>query len=140
MAGLISTDLSSCILLNLLEVTKWLVAGSAVAISLETNGPTGGDISPDGAEILLRTYKYIYYWRRDANTSLNETLSLSPVRVHQVVDEPQGEAICWESHGRGFFTISEGPSQPLLYYASGPSRQAYEVANMSQLHLPREHH
>ncbi|MDX1700248.1 MAG: hypothetical protein R3250_06500, partial [Melioribacteraceae bacterium] len=72
---------------------------------------TGGDVSIDGREIILKTYTNIYYWHRDTTQSIGEVLSnQEPILLpfERSVDEAQGEAICWYSDNeRGYFTLSE---------------------------------
>ena len=36
--------------------------GVYLKINSKRDNPTGGDISPDGTEILLKTYNGVYYW------------------------------------------------------------------------------
>jgi len=68
----------------------------------------GGDISPDGMEILIKTYTRIYYWRRLADEPLEQTLKRRPESVPYIV-EPQGEAVGWSVDGMGYYTVSEEP-------------------------------
>ncbi len=77
----------------------------------------GGDISPDGMEILLKSYVSIYYWRRaSVSTSITNLLNMPPIKLPYVV-EPQGEAIGFSYSGNGYYTLSEsqGGSVPHLY-------------------------
>lgn len=67
---------------------------------------TGGDISADGNEILLKNYRRLFYWHRTGKESLEQTLSQKAKRL-PYVPEPQGEAIGWKKDGSGFFTLSE---------------------------------
>lgn len=67
---------------------------------------TAGDISRDGAEILLKNYTSIYYWRRSPGQSVPEALRQPPVEL-AYEREPQGEAIAWADNGTGFYTLSE---------------------------------
>ncbi len=81
---------------------------------------TGGAISPDGSEILLRTYTGIFYWKRNANQRIADALQKGNNRSLAFRAEPQGEAITFDKDGRGFFTISEksnASSVNLYYYA-----------------------
>jgi hypothetical protein len=72
-----------------------------------SNYITGGDISLSGEEILLKTYNNIYYWKREAEDSILETLLLEPITLPYRI-EPQGEAICWRNDtNNGYYTISE---------------------------------
>jgi len=81
---------------------------------VEGTGITGGDISFDGSEILLRDYTSIYYYKRNGNETLKEVFSKNePLVVKQfglaewMQIEPQGEAIAWNLNSSGFYTISE---------------------------------
>lgn len=81
---------------------------------------TGASISPDGAEILVRTYTQLYYWKRDSGQSIADALQFGNSRQLVVRAEPQGEAVCFDKDNKGFFTISEranASSINLYYYA-----------------------
>ncbi|MVM38154.1 PE-PGRS family protein [Spirosoma sp. HMF3257] len=81
---------------------------------------TGASISPDGAEILVRTYTQLYYWKRDSGQSIADALQYGTSRQLVVHAEPQGEAVCFDKDNKGFFTISEranAASVNLYYYA-----------------------
>ncbi len=83
---------------------------------LPFNGATGGDVSPDGRWIIIRTYFTAYIWRRDPETSIAELIQSDGCPL-PVAQEPQGEAICFV-HGAGsYVTISEG-LHPVLYLAT----------------------
>ncbi len=78
----------------------------------------GGDISPDGKEVLLKSYVQVFYWQRaNAQTSLVDLLQTKP-QVLPYQPEPQGEAIGFATDGSGYFTLSEEQSgiQPRLYF------------------------
>ncbi|QMW00140.1 PE-PGRS family protein [Spirosoma foliorum] len=81
---------------------------------------TGASISPDGSEILVRTYTQLYYWKRDSGQSIADALQYGNTRQLVVRAEPQGEAVCFDKDNKGFFTISEranASSINLYYYA-----------------------
>lgn len=67
---------------------------------------TGGDISPSGSEILIRTYTAIYYWRRGDGETLAETFARPPETVPYTW-ETGGEAVAWAPGARGYYTVSE---------------------------------
>lgn len=67
---------------------------------------TSAAISPDGSEILVRTYEQIFYYNRQPGESVIDALSRAPRRV-PLAKESQGEAICWAVDGSGYFTTSE---------------------------------
>ncbi|KAJ8317795.1 hypothetical protein KUTeg_004652 [Tegillarca granosa] len=83
----------------------------------ETSGsqdPVGGDISPDGHEVLVKEYGHVYYWYVPDGDYLR-ALSQRPIHLpHRY--ERQGEAVCWEIDGSGYYTLSEGANVPLYFY------------------------
>lgn len=84
------------------------------------NYVTGAAISPDGNEIIIRTYTTTYYWKRDKGMSIPDVLQYGTRRQLVTRVEPQGEAICFDKDAKGFFTISERASASsvnLYYYA-----------------------
>ena len=80
---------------------------------------TGGDISPDGREILIRGYVGARLWRRTPRQSIAAALAGEPceVPVVGVPDEPQGEAVGFSADGLSYFTLSEGLDQPIYQYS-----------------------
>ncbi len=106
---------------NINEVTVAETFGELPSFGQGLSGyVTAGAISPDGSEILLRTYAGVYYWKRNAGQSIADALQHGSWRslVHR--SEPQGEAICFDKDGKGFFTLSEratASSVNLYYYA-----------------------
>ena len=75
---------------------------------------TGGSVSADNSEILIKNYLEVYYWKRKAGESISDALLRTPKTVPYKM-EPQGEGIAFASDGNGYFTISE-------IDASGPVR------------------
>ena len=78
----------------------------------------GGDISPDGKEVLLKSYVQVFYWRRDnGQISLVDLLQTEPQPL-PYVPEPQGEAIAFAADSSGYYTLSEQQSgiEPHLYF------------------------
>ncbi len=84
------------------------------------NQITGGSISPDGNEILIRSYGRVFYWKRKEGESISEALNRDPQLAPYYPIEPQGEAICWDISGGGYYTLSEKRRRqmpdPTLYY------------------------
>lgn len=84
------------------------------------NYVTSAAISPDGSELLVRTYTQMYYWKRSNGQSIADALQYGTSRQLTVRLEPQGEAVCFDKDNKGFFTISEranAASVNLYYYA-----------------------
>ncbi len=67
---------------------------------------TGGELSPRGDGILIRTYTSIFYWPRAAGSSLASAL-LPPPQQLPAPDEEQGEAITFSADGQSYLTVSE---------------------------------
>lgn len=80
---------------------------------------TSGSISPDGKEILLKSYTNIFYWKVREGESIPAALSRPHDMLPPYILEPQGEAIAFDKNAGGYFTISEKGSSPgpvKLYY------------------------
>ncbi len=81
---------------------------------------TGAAISPDGTEILVRTYTNVFYWKRKAGQTIADALQSTAGRQLAYRLEPQGEAICFDKNAKGYFTSSERPANTantsLFYY------------------------
>lgn len=77
---------------------------------------TGGDISQDGSQILIKNYFAVYLWERKSGESILEALLRSPVKL-PYIPEPQGEAIGFQPDGKAYYTISEKRFNtfPVLY-------------------------
>ncbi|WP_186754279.1 hypothetical protein [Echinicola salinicaeni] len=76
----------------------------------------GGDISPDGKEIIIKNYWVVYHWEREEGESLVDALSRKPVQL-PYVPEPQGEALAFGKDGNSYFSLSEQRFRikPILY-------------------------
>ena len=85
-----------------------------------SGGAVGGDVSPTGLEILLKSYTNVYVYDRIFGTELWEALvEPAPFINSPYTSEPQGEAIAFDAEGVDYYTLSESsgsPSQPLLFY------------------------
>lgn len=73
------------------------------------------DISPDGDEIIIKTYLQMLYWQRENHQSLADTLVKEPMSAPYAV-ERQGEAIAWDAEGLGYFSIPESNNPTISYY------------------------
>lgn len=85
---------------------------------IKTSQIVGGDISPDGNEVLLKNYSNIFYWRLDGKETLEQAFVREP-NFLPYEEEPQGEAIAFTRDGKGFYTISEivkGEKSYLSFY------------------------
>ena len=77
---------------------------------------TGGDISPMGDEIAIRSYDSAFLWRRPKGMSIADALSQTPCSI-PLASEPQGEALGFAQDGSGYYSVSEGSFAPIYYYA-----------------------
>ncbi|ESO83128.1 hypothetical protein LOTGIDRAFT_169531 [Lottia gigantea] len=97
-------------------------SGNAVTVqasaTLKQDGhkhdPVGGDISPNGKEMLIKYKYHVYYWYVPDGDYVG-AISRPPVDLPYVV-ETQGESVCWDSRAGGYYTLSEGKNQHLYYY------------------------
>ncbi|MCC5918340.1 MAG: hypothetical protein JJU02_13555 [Cryomorphaceae bacterium] len=78
----------------------------------------GGDISPDGNEILIKDYGAVYHWTGVASNPIASMFENAPTSV-AYVPEVQGESVGWTWRGDGYFTITETEkidAEPILYH------------------------
>ncbi len=81
-------------------------------VELYFNKATGGDISPDGTEILLRSNELIWYWKLPAGTSISAGLMMKPEVAPYADNEPQGEGVGFAADGSGYYTDTEIKGYP----------------------------
>ena len=82
---------------------------------LPWGGATGGDISPDGNEIIVRGYWNASFWSRPPGGDIGDAF-VQPAASVPLILEPQGEAIAFDAAGSGYYTVSEFLHQPLYYF------------------------
>ena len=74
---------------------------------LPFNQTTAATISADGQQVLIKNYSSIFYWQRKGEESLAQwLLNTKPYRL-KYTNEPQGEAITFDSKGKNYLTTSE---------------------------------
>jgi hypothetical protein len=79
----------------------------------------GGDISPDGNEILLKNIDNVYYWKLNAGEKIEDVFSRDP-KILPYKKEAQGEAIAFKYDGSGYYTLGEqvmGEKSFLRFYS-----------------------
>lgn len=81
--------------------------------------PTGGDTSPSGDVIAIRTYGTVWVWSRAPGQSIADALAAAPCEGPSAV-EAQGEAIAFDADGGGYWTASEGANVPLHHFRWQP--------------------
>jgi hypothetical protein len=76
---------------------------------------TAGDISPDGNEIIVRGYFGASLWLRPKSEPLWKAFEGNECSI-PIILEKQGEAICFDANGAGYYTTSEHKHQPIYYF------------------------
>jgi hypothetical protein len=99
-----------------------LVAEGELSLGMLT-AVTGGDVSPDGSLVLLRTYSSVLAFARPDGGSLVDAL-LGPSCAAPQAQEPQGEAVAFTTAGDAYVTVSEGAHPPLHRVALEPATVA----------------
>jgi hypothetical protein len=99
----------------------------------------GGDISPSGLEILIKTYFTMHYWCRTPEQSLWQVFEEEPVTV-PYISEPQGEAVGWAIDEMGYYTISEEPLGIAAHLYFYPRLSTTSVRNNDGAHLSFQLH
>jgi hypothetical protein len=75
---------------------------------------TGGDISPNGKRLVVRTYEEAFEWRLNGDSP--EALKAAfarPPRYVKLPAIPSGEAICYSRKGDSLLVSTEGGSAPV---------------------------
>jgi hypothetical protein len=76
---------------------------------------TAGDISPDGNEIIVRGYLGASIWERPKDGPMWKAFENGECSI-PIIPEKQGEAICFDANGMGYYTTSEHRNQPIYYF------------------------
>jgi hypothetical protein len=81
--------------------------------------PSAATMSPDGSELILRQESYALLWLRGDTQTIDEALAGNPFSAPVIgrPQEPNGEALGYHPTGLGYYTLSEGPNQPIYFFA-----------------------
>lgn len=77
---------------------------------------TGGDITPDGKWMVIKSKKYILLWERQGDESLSETVKRQPEQIAAYEEEKQGEAIAWLDASTLYTTSDDKSDVPIYQY------------------------
>jgi hypothetical protein len=82
--------------------------GTNNTVSLMGSLSYGGVVSAtmNANEIIVKTYPALFYYKRQKNQSIEQTLKIDYISLPYVL-EPQGEAVSFANDGSGYYTISE---------------------------------
>jgi hypothetical protein len=90
---------------------------------VSVNYISGGAVSADNTEILIKNYFEMYYWKRSSGETIPAALKRPPVKVTYAGinsdgsgQEVQGEAITFAADGSGYYSLGEGSAAHLYYY------------------------
>jgi hypothetical protein len=95
--------------------------GDVVQLTLAVSGNfgpvSGGDISPDGTQIILRHEDEARLWRRNPSESVETALTRASEKIPVIAtpSEPNGEGVTFAPDSRSYYTISEG-LLPIIYF------------------------
>ena len=95
-------------------------SGEVVQLTLAVSGSfgpvSGGDISPDGTQIILRHEDEARLWQRKAGEPVEAALARASEKIPVIATpvELNGEGITFAPDSRGYYTISEGIF-PIIY-------------------------
>ncbi|HVT30533.1 MAG TPA: PEP-CTERM sorting domain-containing protein [Lacipirellulaceae bacterium] len=92
-----------------------------VASLLNSNALTAADISPDGSEIIIRSYATSsgLLYQRPSGRTIADAFATTPIAI-PLHSETQGEDIGFDAAGWGYYTTSEGSHQPIYYFDRVP--------------------
>lgn len=79
---------------------------ATLVTTLPYSGVVAAALSPDGRELIVKTYTALYQYYRKGRESMVAALARPGLRLPYTV-EPQGEAVTFSSGGRGYYTLSE---------------------------------
>ena len=77
--------------------------------------PTGLDISPDGSEAVIITYRSLYRFRREPNEDWLSALQRKPEEVVGP-PSPQNEAISYSADGKAIYVTTEKQPAPVFRF------------------------
>ena len=81
---------------------------------------TGGDITPDGRWMAIKSKKYVLLWERQGEESLSTTVQRTPVQIAAYSEEEQGESLAWLD-ATTFYTTSDSKNDTPIYQYTRPN-------------------
>lgn len=81
----------------------------------------GGDISPDGRCMAIKSEKYVLLWERQGSESLSTTAQRLPVQIAAYQEEEQGESLAWYNDSLFYTTSDSKKNTPIYKYVRGNS-------------------
>ncbi len=93
-------------------LTEWTKLGSGQYFM----NPTGGDITPDGKQIIVKNEAFMLIWNREEGESVADAMARRPKQVKAYKKESQGEAIAWLDSTTFYTTSDSGVNEPIYMY------------------------
>lgn len=82
---------------------------------------TGGDITPDGKWMAIKSKPYVLLWERKGTESLSQTALRKPVQIAAYQEETQGEALAWLDSTTFYTTSDDKSDMPIYQYTRSSS-------------------
>lgn len=73
---------------------------------LPYNGVVSAALSPDGKEVIIKTYTALYHYPISTGEKIEAALQKTYTQLPYQL-EPQGEAVCFAADNSGYYTLSE---------------------------------
>lgn len=77
---------------------------------------TGGDITPDGKWMAIKSKPYVLLWERQGTESLSATAQRRPQQVAAYQEEKQGESLAWLDSTTFYTTSDQKKDMPIYKY------------------------
>lgn len=77
---------------------------------------TGGDITPDGRWMAIKSKPYVLLWERQGSESLSTTALRNPVQIMAYQEEKQGESLAWLDASTFYTTSDQTKDTPIYKY------------------------
>ena len=90
---------------------------------------TGGDITPDGRWMAIKSKKHVLLWERQGTESLSATALRHPQQIAAYEEEEQGESIAWLDATTFYTTSDSKKNTPIYQYV----RQLNETVGVEQV-------
>lgn len=77
---------------------------------------TGGDITPDGKWMAIKSKPYVLLWERQGDESLSTTAKRRPAQIAAYKEEKQGESLAWLDATTFYTTSDQKKDMPIYQY------------------------
>ena len=113
--------------------TKTLTKVCELGNGSKFNYLTGGDITPDGRWMAIKSKKYVLLWERQGTESLSETAKRRPVQIAAYEEEAQGESLAWLDATTFYTTSDQTKNVPIYKYVRPNPATGIDQAQSDQV-------